>query len=287
MPAGQEVTLFTASGPDGPFTPAVIDSDGIGPVVLAWDLPRQRPFAVYRAEVEGEDYGEYRAAYRDNGGAWQRQFLGRPQTFAALQVSLALDPLGAPGAAWTQVDPVLATASRGGAVHGGIEDGRVHVSTQRALAPSSAWDDVVLSYANDGAPSARAVGSHFAGTFDVCWREPRLNQPPFTLLYTEVGNGMTGVPGIGTAPESRLTLGPNPAVSGGAIAIRWAQAWEAEAEFTLFDLAGRAVLTRSAGARPPGGQEFALTLPSVGTGLYWLALSLDGVRQESRKVIVR
>ncbi|MEO5618312.1 MAG: hypothetical protein ABIS67_11110, partial [Candidatus Eisenbacteria bacterium] len=288
--SGYEVALYTGDGSGGPFSSAVIDSEGVGPVAHVWDLPRQRPFACYRAQRSDDQVEEYRVAHRDNGGTWRRQTLGEPEGNFNwfVPVSLALDPVGAPAATWVRVDLVLAGAGRNETnACGFVETGRVHVSTQRALAPAAPFDDTVISYEGDYTASGRAVSSHFSGLFDVCMRAPRTSCPEYALLYTEVGNGTVWVPPVEAPLESRLAIGPNPAAPGAVLGMRWAQPRTAEAVFALHDLAGRLVLKRSSGSRPAGAQEFSMSLPRLDPGLYWLRLELDGRRHDSRALIVR
>jgi len=285
---GQQLVLLEGAGELGPFTSAVVDSEAMGPVGLAWDLVRQRPMMNYGARRAIDSQYEYRFAYRDVAGAWPRQVLGYAVEWFYTGVSLALDVNGTPGALWQDyqyLGPNLIDEVNG---CGSIGTGTLQLSRQPAAAPSAPFASTALprAFAYDTRISSRAVGSHAYGTFDVAWREPWSSCAPYAVLYAEVAPLVTGVPLERRVVPGNLALAPNPLPGGAALRVRWTQSRAAEARLEAHDLTGRRVATIVAGPRIAGEHEWSSPLPGLSPGLYWVSLVLDGERS-ARGVLVR
>lgn len=299
---GQQLTLLEGTGPLGPFTPAVVDTEVLGPVSLAWDTNqgRRRPFVLYFAQ-EQESFGFiYRLAWRDNAGEWRVERLESESmdNSAYGHVSLALDPVGALGALWlaqSDFEPNGLFESHGpDETNGGcgfINSLNIQISRKPAGVPSSPLETSrvpnVLSNSNTSRFGTGAVSSHLPGTFDVAWREPFINCAPYGIFYRELSSEVTAVP-IARQPElAPIVLSPNPVTTGGALRVRWTQPRAAEARLEIHDVAGRVLTSHHAGGLPAGPNEITWRTPTLPPGLYWVALRLDGERSATRVLVSR
>ena len=267
------VCVYEGAGPTGPFDRAIIDSAGAGPVSIAWDDVHQRPLVAYGARRLGDSdlHPDYRLAWRDAASVWHEQEMAFSNFLNFRSVAIALDPVGTVGVLW--YDEGFQTTN---------------LARQPAGVPSMPFDPAIpvsAPFADSWLFTNSALASHQYGRFDLCWRSPRFTAPVSAIVYREIDPVTTAVPEPAVPASTRLDLSPTPRRAGDPVLLRWSQPRAAEARLTAYDLAGRVVMSHSAGRLPAGEHEFRWTPSDLVPGVYWVSLQFDG-RPVARRVLV-
>lgn len=267
------VSVYEGAGPTGPFDRADVDTMGAGPVSLAWDDVHQRPLLAYGARRIGDSdlHPDYRLAWRDAASDWHEKEMAFADFLNFRSVAIALDPVGTVGVLWYDEGFQI-----------------THFSRQPPGVPSMPFDpDVVVSnpFADSWLFTNSAMASHQYGTFDLCWRSPRFAAPVSAIVYREFTPATTAVPLPSASAGVRLDLSPTPRAAGEPVLLRWSQPRAGDARLTAFDLAGRVVMSHTAGRLAAGDHEYRWAPSVLAPGVYWISLQLDG-RPVARRVLV-
>lgn len=288
--AGDNMTVLTyamGAGPDGPFTPAPVDSQLSLYVMLEMDRSNGEPRIAYTAgNYAGGPY-RVRYAFRGPGGVWNNTLVFTPPSYSPFGApALALDPAGNPFISFTRVTPIEPNGPQSAEVCGFFDTGDIQVFSRAGSAGFGAFSSEIVSVGqNDAGSGLRAIGSGAVGEAVAAWRTPRINCQPFALSTSQVTG--PSLVGVGPVDEGRRAFAaPNPIRSGEPLRLAFALARGGEVSVALHDITGRLVAARPPEAIDPGERSLTWQPPPLEPGIYWLRLRRDGMPSDAQPVVV-
>jgi hypothetical protein len=254
-----------AAGAVGPVVASTADSGWIRDPSLALDPASGEPRIAYTRGWSGG--GGYAARI---AGQWHVGAL----PFFGSYMSLSIAPDGSATVAGTHTQPIeprLASEPTFGC--GYVAETGVVLVAQSLTGVDGAGFAITAAIgpgwtSGSGPRSVLALGlGHARVALGSCAARPE--------IWLARQDGAVDAP-IGRLDGTvRLLLAPNPVRSDGPFTVAFSLAQRARVTLAVYDVAGRAALTRDLGVRDAGRYQGALPPPAV-AGIYWLALRADG-----------
>ena len=288
------LTCALASGPTGPWVPAVVDSElassNYSSLSMALDATSGEPRIAYTGRSIANQWTARYAAL--DAGAWQVTTV-EPGGPAMRPPSLAIDPAGDPYVAVTEYTSIGPATLRGGDDPGlgscvFVRTGDVVLLHRHGGAGTGPFAKFVYLHAPgeiDNVNGSRTLAAPFSGAVAAAWRSPGQLCAPFALSYA-LATPLAGVePGLG-AHVALGSVAPNPARVGASLRAPFELPRAAGTSFELHDVAGRLVAARALGRLGAGPHTLVWAPAAPRAGLYWLTLRADGARLGARAVVL-